>query len=207
MSENELDNILSMTVRQFTMAVAAKTPVPGGGSVSGVVGALAAALGEMSLNYTRGKKSFAQHEELYTHLARRLEHARRLFEQLVAEDVAAYKLYTDATRMEDSPAKTDAVQLALAAIIDIPRQTAKLALAAMKDLLELSGKCNPLLRSDLLAAETLAAAVVRLTDYNVRENASQLADTKAADEIRQGSRNDVKAAEHLLEAAEKAAGL
>ena len=63
MSDETID-LLSMTVRDFAAATAARQPTPGGGSVAGVVGALGAALGGMALAFTRGKKKFAEHEAL-----------------------------------------------------------------------------------------------------------------------------------------------
>ena len=96
-------DVLALSVRDFASATAAKTPTPGGGSVAGAVGALGVALGEMALNFTRGKKKFAEHEAYYTHLADRLEKARRMFQDLVADDIQAYQLYQAANRQEDGP--------------------------------------------------------------------------------------------------------
>ena len=198
-------DMMSMTVAEFIAATADKTPTPGGGSVAGVVGALAVALGEMSLVFTRGKKKFAEHEEFYAHLAGRLAKARGMFQLLVSDDVAAYSLYQDATRREEGPDKAAAVQLALAAAIDVPRQAAKLALAVMEDLLVLAPRCNPYLISDLTAGAALAAATVRLCDYNVRVNVPQVADRAAAEEIRAASAGDLMAAEKLLADIEQSA--
>jgi formiminotetrahydrofolate cyclodeaminase len=198
-------DMMSMTVAEFIAATADKTPTPGGGSVAGVVGALAVALGEMALVFTRGKKKFAEHEEFYAHLAGRLAKARGMFQLLVSDDVAAYSLYQDATRREEGPDKAAAVQLALAAAIDVPRQAAKLALAVMEDLLVLAPRCNPYLISDLTAGAALAAATVRLCDYNVRVNVPQVADRAAAEEIRAASAGDLMAAEKLLADIEQSA--
>ncbi|RPI64042.1 MAG: hypothetical protein EHM48_01485 [Planctomycetaceae bacterium] len=201
----ETNDILSKTVREFTAAVADKTPTPGGGSVAGVVGALAVALGEMTLNFTRGKKKFAAYEQAHAHMAGRLERSRRLFLELVSDDIAAYSLYRDAAAMSDGPAKIEAMQLALAAAINVPMEMSKLTLAAMQDMLDLSDNCNTYLISDLVAAATLGLATVQLCDYNVRINAPQLADQAAATELRQVSASGVTRAREMQAAIEKIA--
>ena len=202
MRENK--DLLSLSVRDFVAATAAKTPTPGGGSVGGVVGSLAAALAEMSLNFTRGKKKFAQHEPCYEHLASRLKHVHEMYMDLVADDVAAYSLYQESTRLPDGPQKDQAVQLALAAAINVPRESAKLTLALLADLKELADKCNPYLISDLVAAAALAVAVAHLSDYNVRTNVPNLADKQAAQDIRQASTADLAKAAALLAEIEQA---
>ena len=201
----EPQDYLSLSVRDFVAATAAKTATPGGGSVAGVVGALGAALASMALNFTRGKKKFAEHEPYYEHLAGRLERCRAMFELLVADDVAAYKLYQESTRLADGPDKEQAVQLALAAAVNVPRETAKAAVALLADLREFAPKCSPFLITDLLAAGALAAAVARLSDYNVRVNVPQLADRQAAGDIRDASAGDLRRAGELLTAIEEAA--
>jgi formiminotetrahydrofolate cyclodeaminase len=205
MSANEeTQDLLSMSVRDFAAATAAKQPTPGGGSVAGVVGALGVALGEMALAFTRGKKKFAEHEETYAHLAGRLGRARQMFQQLVGDDVAAFRNYQEAMRMEDSAAKAEAMQVATAAAIAVPREAAKLALAVLGDLRELADKCSPWLVSDLVAAAALAEATCRLSDYNVRINVGQVDDPAAAADLRKGSGDDVARAAVLREQIEAA---
>ncbi len=201
----EKENLLDMSVRDFISAAAAKTPTPGGGSVAGVVAALGTALGEMALNFTRGKKKYAEHEEFYERLGKRLETARKMFQDLVADDVAAYKLYQAATKQDDSPQKDAAVQLATAAAIDVPREVTKLALAVLADLKLFAPKSNPWLITDLLAAGALAVAAIRLSDYNVRINIPQVTDKQAAADIKQSSADDLTKAQSLLNELEQAA--
>jgi formiminotetrahydrofolate cyclodeaminase len=196
--------MLRSSVKEFVAATAAKQPTPGGGSVAGVVAALATALGEMSLNFTRGKKKFAEHEEFYAHLGGRLGKMRGMFLDLIADDITAYGMYADTSQLPDGPEKKDAEALALAAAIDVPREMAKLALALQEDLLSLSGKCNPWLVSDLIAAGTLAAAVTVLCDLNVRINAKNLDDAQAAADLRTASTADRQRAAKLAEQIEQA---
>ncbi|MHC4982524.1 MAG: cyclodeaminase/cyclohydrolase family protein [Planctomycetota bacterium] len=201
----EDESLLDMSVTDFASAAAAKTPTPGGGSVAGVVGSLAAALGEMALNFTMGKKKYAEHAQFHEHLAKRLAIARAMFEGLVADDVAAYKLYQATMKQEDSPEKKQAVQLATAAAIDVPREVSKLALAVLGDLKELLPRSNPWLITDLLAAGALAVAAAKLSDYNVRINLPHVEDKQAAAEIRKSSADDLARAQAILEELEEAA--
>jgi formiminotetrahydrofolate cyclodeaminase len=197
-------DMLKQPITEFVAATASKNPTPGGGSVAGLVGALAAALGEMSLNFTRGKKAHSQHEDLYATLGPRLTHAREMFLQLIADDMAAYGMYAAAMKQPQDQ-RGEALQLALAAAIDVPRQTAKLALAVLGDLSKLADKCNKFLVTDLVGAATLAAAVTVLCDMNVKINTRDLDDTQAATDIRQASTADRQRARELAEVIESTA--
>ena len=198
-------DMLAKSVREFVAAAAAKTPTPGGGSVAGVVGALGVALGEMALNFTRGKKKYAQHEAFHEHLGQRLEKARQMFLDLVGDDMAAYNLYQETAKQPQGPQRDAALQVAVSAAISVPREMTKLSLAVLEDLLSLADKCNPWLISDLAAAAALAAATVRLCDYNVRINVPQVSDPQAAQMLRQFSRDDLARANQLLDEIEKVA--
>ncbi len=198
-AQTQTQDVLLTSVRAFIEATAAKQPTPGGGSVAGVVGGLAVALGEMALNFTKGKKKFAEHEAVHAHLSERLARAREMFAQLVYDDIQAYSMYQNASRMDAGTEKDQAAELALAAAINVPREMAKLALAVMEDLAGLVDKCNPYLISDLTAAAALAVAVVRLCDYNVGINTPNLTDRQAAQDIQTASKTDRQRADKLLQ--------
>ena len=53
--------MLNKTITEFMEESASKAPVPGGGGVSALCGALAASLSEMVTNLTTGKKKYAEY--------------------------------------------------------------------------------------------------------------------------------------------------
>src|SRR5215211_2025491 len=93
--------------------VAAATPAPGGGSVAAVVGALAAALGEMVANLTLGREQYAHAEASLQPARDRLTALRASLLEGAAADEAAYRSYRDAASLPRSSdaeksARTDA---------------------------------------------------------------------------------------------------
>lgn len=204
MSDNKPD-YLNGSVNDFIAATAAKQSTPGGGSVAAVVGALGVALAEMTLNFTRGKKKYAEHEPLYEEVGGRFAKARALFGQLMTDDMEAFTLYQQAQKMPDGTDKDQAMDVATASAVNVPRETAKLTLAMMEDMHRLAGKANPYLISDLVAGAALAVAVTKLCDYNVRVNLAYVKDQDAAADLRVASRTDVAKASNLLAEIEAAA--
>src|ERR1700674_2904413 len=94
----------SHTIQDFLNAAAAKQPAPGGGSVTALVGALAASMGEMVVNYSIGKKNLAAHAADHPAALAELSRARSLMLQLMAEDQAAYEAMTALRKLPaDSP--------------------------------------------------------------------------------------------------------
>src|SRR3954469_3638025 len=86
-----MPDFLSLPVKDFLAATAAKAPTPGGGSVAALAGALAASLAAMALEYTVCKKSFAQHDAEIRPALAQFQNASRLLQELILEDVAAYE--------------------------------------------------------------------------------------------------------------------
>jgi formiminotetrahydrofolate cyclodeaminase len=108
-------------------------------------------------------------------------------------------LFQAAGKEPEGPAREAAVQAALAAAIDVPRQITKLALAVMEDLKELLPKSNPYLVTDLLGGAVLAGAAVRLSDNNVRVNVPNVADQAVAAAVASSSAADVARADEIVE--------
>jgi len=156
-------------------AVAAKSPTPGGGAVTAAVGALGSALGSMVVNYTVGKKAYADHEAQLRQALITLANARTLLLQLAGEDELAYGELNALLRLpEADPRRADLPAVAAAAT-----QVPMAVIATCTDLLrlfhQLAPVTNPMLRSDLAIAAILAEAAARASRWNAVINLPLLA--------------------------------
>ena len=167
---------------RFVAAVAADTPTPGGGSVSALAGALAAALAEMVSRLTLKKKSLAQHHaEVESALSRLAGLRDRLMENIDRDAesyeavMAAYKLpkASDAEKV----ARTQAIELASKVAASVPLETATLAAEIFRILETLGGKTLPAAASDLVVARHLAQAAREGAVENVRVNLPSIQDS------------------------------
>src|SRR3954468_13791995 len=93
---------------EFLNAAAAKRSTPGGGSVTALVGALAATMGEMTLNYSVGKKGLEAHQSKLEPALRELTHARQLLTGLMIEDQGAFAAVTAARKRPESDSDREA---------------------------------------------------------------------------------------------------
>src|SRR3954467_14467410 len=106
----------SSTIQQFLEATAARQPAPGGGAVTALAGALAAAIGEMVLNYSVGKKGLEARQDDLRAVVAELTRARSVMLELMIEDQAAYGALTAARKLpEGSPDRTGEFGIALQA--------------------------------------------------------------------------------------------
>jgi methenyltetrahydrofolate cyclohydrolase len=176
----------SHTLAQFLDGTAAKQPAPGGGSVAALVGALAAAIGEMVLNYSVGKKGLEAHQDELKSALAELHRARRLLLVLMVEDQTAYEALTAARKLpKDSAQWKSDYPAALLASIRTPEVIAATGGAILELADRLVDRVNYHLLSDLAVCAELAMATVRCGVCNVRVNRSELtdpADLKRVDE-------------------------
>jgi len=168
----------STTIAAFLDAAAAKQPAPGGGSVTALVGALAATMGEMTVNYSVGKKGLEQHQdELRASLAE-LNRARGLMLTLMVEDQIAYESLTAARKLPEGPEREKEVPAALMASIRVPEAIAATGVAILEVCTRIVDHVNRYLLSDLAVCADLAMATTRCALYNVRVNLPDLTDRK-----------------------------
>src|SRR3954469_16457620 len=92
----------SSTIQQFLDATAARQPTPGGGAVTALTGALAAAIGEMTLNYSVGRKGAEAFEPELRPGLDELRHVRQLLVKEIVEDQAAFSELTAARKLPES---------------------------------------------------------------------------------------------------------
>lgn len=79
-----------LTVEAFLEELSSKKPTPGGGGAAALGGAAGAALGEMVINLTLGKKRYADVEPEMKSLLERLEYLKAEFLRLADEDAEVF---------------------------------------------------------------------------------------------------------------------
>lgn len=161
----------SMSLEGFLAATAAKTPTPGGGAVASATAALAAALAQMVVAYSVGKKSLAPHEPLLREGLHKLERAREILMRLADEDAAAYGLVNELSRLSESdPRRAEEMPHAALAAIQIPMSVVAACVDLLRLFESLATTTNPMLRSDLAIAAILAEAAARASRWNIIVN-------------------------------------
>jgi formiminotetrahydrofolate cyclodeaminase len=156
-------------------AAAAKQATPGGGSVSALVGALAASMAEMVLNYSVAKKDLAAHTQANQQALHELTNARKVLTQLMVEDQLAYTAFTAAKKAGQPPNEMAAIVLAC---IRVPQAIGATSVAILEIANRIVSTSNRWLLSDLAVCGELAAATVRCSAHNVRVNLSEISDVK-----------------------------
>lgn len=192
--------IRTLTVEQFSDALAARTPVPGGGAVAAVTLAHAAALAGMVVEFTLGKPAFAAHEDVLRAAAARLAAIRAEALALADRDAAAYGALNALWKLpKDAPERAARWPAAVAEAIDAPQAILDLAAVVAATCGMLAGRTNANLASDLAIAADLARLAARAAAHNVRVNLPSVGDS--ADRAARAARMDA-----ALAAAGTAAG-
>ncbi len=172
------------SIENLLAAIAAKTPTPGGGAVAAITSALAAALGQMVVNYSCSKPSLADHTQLHEEALRTLADLQGSALRLADADAEAF---ADLSDLWGLPADDVRRQVewndAVAAAIDAPRQVMVASMATLRLTERLSGKTVRNLRSDLAITALLAEAGARAAACNVRINIPLLNDKAQAAEL------------------------
>jgi formiminotetrahydrofolate cyclodeaminase len=175
------DALNEQTIETFLGTLASSAPTPGGGSVAGLSGAMAAGLVSMVCALTIGKKQFAEIEGEVRGIQDRAEGLRRELQALAQEDIEvfgrlsmAYKLprITDA----DAASRQAAIQKVTRIAAGVPLRTAQAAAALMPLCTSLASRCSRLIVSDIGVAALLARATVQSAVLNVEINLSGLED-------------------------------
>jgi formiminotetrahydrofolate cyclodeaminase len=173
---------------RFVAAVAAPTPTPGGGSVSALAGALAAALGEMVCGLTLKRKSYAAHHASLEESHRRLAQLRDRLLTNVDRDAQSYEAVVAALKL---PKSTESEQAARARAREeanktatlVPMETAEMAAETARLVESVRPITLAQAASDLAVALHLAGAARCGALDNVRANLPSIQDRDWAAQI------------------------
>jgi len=179
-AQRKASTLRSMTER-FVAALAAPTPTPGGGSVSALAGALAAALGEMVCGVTLTRKSFEPHHPTLRVSRDSLAALRERLLENIDRDTLSYEAVMAAFKLPKSTelektSRTKAIEEASKTAANVPLETAELAAEVARVVGSLRDITIPQAASDLTVALQLAQAARRGAIENVRANLPSIHD-------------------------------
>ena len=177
----EPEPLVAMTVRGFVDEVSTESPAPGGGSVAALAGSLAAGLAAMVANLTVGKKGYEAAWEDLSALAGRAQEVKASLLVAIDEDTRAFNRVLDAMRLpkatlEQSEARTTAVQRAYEGAARVPMQTAEHAVSAIALAREVAERGNKASLSDAGVAALAGRCAVEGAVLNVLINLGAITD-------------------------------
>lgn len=180
--------LATLSVREFVERLASKTPVPGGGSVSALALAHAAAVAGMVVEYSLGKRALEAHQTALEEARRSLAGLRERGLALMRLDAERYAVLNDAMRLpKDDPDRAERLREAALGATEPPLEVIDAARQTLEVVVALVAKTSPILRSDLGVAGALALAAADGGAWSVQANLPMLGADRPACERRCGS--------------------
>lgn len=169
--------------------VAGSDPVPGGGSVAALNGAVASALTAMVAGLTIGKKGYEEHEELMKHISRLSIRQQEVFVEYIDRDSEAYDHVFGCFKLpkstdEEKAARSAAIQEATRFAALVPMQVARNACELMEIIADVARLGNQNAITDACVAMMAARSAVLGALLNVRINLGSLKDKTFVDELK-----------------------
>ena len=169
-------NLVEQRVIDFVAATASKEPTPGGGAIAALTGATGAALAEMVVNLTFGKKGYEEVQSEMEELQTKAKAIRNRMLELSQADADVFNIFMNALGLpkntdEEKATRTAAIQQAYKDAAMVPFEIGELAYQIF-DLAELASKKG---NQNLIAAIN-ARAAVKAAFLNVRINLSGIKD-------------------------------
>ncbi|MDR0798235.1 MAG: cyclodeaminase/cyclohydrolase family protein [Dysgonamonadaceae bacterium] len=183
-----MKSLSELTVKEFLLVTAGDDPVPGGGSVSALCGALSAALGQMVTNLTIGKKKYADQEENMKEMAVVFNSYLDDFALDIDKDSDAYDAVFSAYKLpketdEEKEFRARQIQEATKVAAEVPLQVAQKACKLMDFIGIVAKTGNQNAVTDACVAMMCARTAVLGALLNVRINLASLPKDEYAERI------------------------
>ena len=178
------------TVKGLLAETAGDAPVPGGGSISALNGAIAAALAEMVANLTIGKKKYADVQDEIVEIAKS---AAALQKELVLDVDRDSEAYDGVSQAFKLPKETDEEKAIRSAAIQentkkaalVPMEVARRASALLPTIKAVVARGNQNAVTDGCVAMMCARVAVVGALFNVRINLTSIKDEEFVARLRE----------------------
>lgn len=192
--QTDLKRLVDLTVTDFTNVTASESVAPGGGSVSALLGALAAALGSMVANLSAHKRGWDSRWEEFSAWAEQAQVLKDRLLRAVDEDTQAFDRVMAALGMpkgsaEEKAARAAALEAANRGATEVPFRVMQAAHATFPLLAAMAEHGNPASASDAGVGALCARSAVLGAWLNVRTNVAGLKQPElVAEWVREGER-------------------
>ena len=181
-------NYTDITCKEFVAAVATSAPIPGGGSVAALVGALGAALSTMVASLTVNNKKYIAVE---VEMEQNIQEIHKIQDELVAlvqKDIENFeplaKLYKKKSDDPEEMAKIrEAKQKALYEACLVPMEIIKKCGRAIELSQEFAIKGNKVVIADSGSSAVLCKAAMQAASFNIYINTNMMKDKELAHKI------------------------
>jgi formiminotetrahydrofolate cyclodeaminase len=201
-----LGSLFDKSLSEILRESASSAPTPGGGSVSGIAAAFAAAMAAMVGNLTIGKKKYKDVEAEVTVLRDKALDLMSTFEALVEEDISQFAKFMEAYRLpkntqEEKQKREQVLQQALKGATETPLKVARACVELLDLVCKLAPIGNTMAISDAGVAAYLAEAGLRAVLLNVDINVPMIKDQDFVAQARKEKEGLIEQASKLREKA------
>ena len=182
--------LTELTIKDFISKVISNDPVPGGGSVSALNGALAAALSAMVANLTVGRKKYAEVNDLMQELSTRFEKLSQKLIEDVDRDSDAYNRVFSAFKLpketdEEKQLRSEAIQQETKYAAQVPMEVARAVYEVLPQIDAIAQKGNSNAVTDACVSMMCARTAILGALLNVRINLTSIKDEAFVNAMRE----------------------
>lgn len=182
--------LTELTVKGLLAETAGDAPVPGGGSISALNGAIAAALAEMVANLTIGKKKYADVQDEMAEIAKSVAALQKELVLDVDRDSEAYDGVSQAFKLpketdEEKAIRSAAIQENTKKAALVPMEVARRASALLPTIEAVVARGNQNAVTDGCVAMMCARVAVVGALFNVRINLTSIKDEEFVARLRE----------------------
>lgn len=182
--------LTELTIKDFISKVISNDPVPGGGSVSALNGALAAALSAMVANLTVGRKKYVEVNDLMQELSARFEKLSQKLIEDVDRDSDAYNRVFAAFKLpketdEEKQVRSKAIQRETKYAAQVPMEVARAVYEVLPQIDAIAQKGNSNAVTDACVSMMCARTAILGALLNVRINLTSIKDEAFVNAMRE----------------------
>ena len=182
--------LTELTIKEFINKVISNDPVPGGGSVSALNGALASALAAMVANLTIGRKKYAEVNDIMVELSSRFEKLSSHLIEDVDRDSDAYNRVFAAFKMpketdEEKQVRSEAIQRETKYAAQVPMEVARAVYEVLPMIDTVAQKGNSNAVTDACVSMMCARTAILGALLNVRINLTSIKDEAFVNAMRE----------------------